>query len=248
MRELVTVVAMAHRRFTVRWPAETRKAIYRTASSALLLGFALLVAAELMGHMRSGIGPLKIYRLPWMVWILWSLILGTLFAICAWRHYRHNHVARRQSIYGQPGLLWASLLLVVLNGMSQYLGLKTETCFTMYSNLRTEGGVNNHLFVPAWKLSSYQDDLVEIVSSSIPELQVFAHGSDLLTSFELRRALSATAGDFEITFKRNGEVHELYRRGDETPNSELLRPLPRWQAKLLRFRPVSIAKCAPCQH
>lgn len=248
MRELVTIVAMAHRRFAVRWPAGARKRIYRTASSVLVVCFALLVAAELMGHMRSGIGPLKIYRLPWMVWILWSVILGTLFAICAWRHYRHNPAVRRQSTYGRPGLLWTLLLLVVLNGMSQYLGLKTETCFTMYSNLRTEGGVHNHLFVPPWKVASYQEDLVEIISTNIPELQAFMHGSDLLTSFELRRMVSATAGDFEIAFKRNGEFQQLYRRGDETPDSELLRPHPLWQAKLLHFRPVSTAKCAPCQH
>lgn len=248
MRELVTLVAMTRRRFTARWPAGARQAIYRTASSVLVVCFALLVAAELMGHMRSGIGPLKIYRLPWMVWILWSLMLGTLFAICAWRHYRHSPVGRRQSASGRPGLLWTLLLLVVLNGMSQYLGLKSATCFTMYSNLRTEGGVNNHMFVPAWKLSSHQEDLVEIVSSSIPELHAFTYGSELLTFFELRRALSATAGDFEIEFKRNGEVHQLYRRGDEAPDSELLRPHPPWQAKLLRFRPVSTAECAPCQH
>ena len=248
MSELAPLVALVHRRVTGRFSVEVRRAIYHTSSSVLVVCFTLLVAAELTGQLRLGIGPLKIYRIPWLAWILWSLVLGTLFAICAWRRYRHNHVSRRQSADGRPGLLWAPVLLVVLNGMSQYLGLKTETCFTMYSNLRTEGGVNNHMFVPAWKLSSYQEDVVQIVSSSIPELQAFAHGSDLLTSFELRRALSATAGDFEIVFRRNGEVHQLYRRGDKTPNSELLRPHPLWRAKLLRFRPVSTAKCAPCQH
>lgn len=122
---------------------------------------------------------------------------------------------------------------------------RLSVCF---SDLRTEGGVHNHMFVPPWKVASYQDDLVEIISTSIPELQAFMHGSDLLTSFELRRMVSATAGDFEIAFKRNGEFQQLYRRGDEAPDSELLRPHPLWQAKLLHFRPVSTAKCAPCQH
>lgn len=248
MRELVTLVAIAHRWLTIRWPAGVRKATRRTLSSALVVGFALLVAAELTGQLRTGIGPLKIYRIPWLVWIVWSLSVGALFAICAWRHYRHSQVARREPIYARPGLLWAALSLVVLNGMSQYLGLKTETCFTMYSNLRTEGGANNHMFVPVWKLSSYQEDLVQIVSSSIPRLQAVADGSDLLTSFELRRVLSATTGDFEIVFRRNGELHQLYRRGDKAPHSEFLRPHPLWQTKLFRFRPVSTAECAPCQH
>ncbi|MBC8353581.1 MAG: hypothetical protein H8E66_16400 [Planctomycetes bacterium] len=248
MRELVTLVAIAHRRLANRLPASTRKRVCRTVSSAFILCFALLVAAELTGQMRSGIGPLKVYRLPWIVWGLWSLILGSLFAACAWQRYRRNRVLPRKSTRARPGLLWAPLLLVALNGMSQYLGLKTETCFTMYSNLRTEGGVNNHMFVPTWKLSSYQEDLVEIVSSSIPELQAFTRGNELLTSFELRRLLSSTAGDFEIVFKRSGKIQQLYRRGGDAPISELLRPHPLWQAKLLHFRPVSTAKCAACQH
>ncbi len=248
MRELVPLVAMIQSRVASRSSAGTLRWIRGAVSCGFVVSFALLVAAELMGQLRVGIGPLKIYRIPWLVWIAWSLVVGTLYAICTWRRYRHSHFPRMQSTYGRPGLLWAAVSLVALNGMSQYLGLKTETCFTMYSNLRTEGGVNNHMFAPAWKLTSYQEDLVQIVSSTIPELQAYAHGSQLLTSFELRRMLSKTSGDFEVVFKHDGEVHQVYRLGDKAPQSDLLRPHPLWQAKLLRFRPVSTAKCAPCQH
>jgi hypothetical protein len=248
MNELVTLVAKAHRRFAISKTTVKRKTIYRTLSTAFVLCFGLLVAAELTGQMRFGIGPLRVYRIPWMVWGLWSLTLGSLFTVCAWHYYRRNDILPRQSPCVRPGLLWAPLLLVALNGMSQYLGLKTETCFTMYSNLRTEGGVNNHMFVPAWRLFSYQDNLVQIVSSSIPELQAITDANELLPSFELRRLLSSTTGDFEITFRRNGRVHQLYRRGEDAPSSVLLRPHPFWQAKLLYFRPVSTSKCAVCQH
>ncbi len=248
MRELVPIVAMAHRWLARHFAESTRKRICRTAFTTFICCYVLIVAAELSGHMRSGFGPLRVYRIPWVVWGLWSLVLGFVFAACAWRYYVHNHSRLSDTTYGRPGLFWTSLLLVLLNGMSQYLGLKTETCFTMYSNLRTEGGSNNHMFLPTWKLASYQEDLIQIVSSSIPELQAFANGSELVTAFEMRRLMSSTAGNFEVTFKQNGRLHQLNRRSAETQNTKWLQPIPLWQAKLLRFRPVSTSKCATCQH
>jgi hypothetical protein len=54
--------------------------------------------------------------------------------------------------------MWA---LLALNGMSPYLGLKTESSFSMFSNLRTEGGDWNHLFVPSpVQIFPLQDSLV----------------------------------------------------------------------------------------
>jgi len=40
------------------------------------------------------------------------------------------------------------MLLLVVNGLSPYVGLKTESSLTMFSNLHTEGGRWNHLFIP----------------------------------------------------------------------------------------------------
>jgi hypothetical protein len=45
-------------------------------------------------------------------------------------------------------VLVAGLLVLVLNGASPYLGLKTTAAFTMFSNLRTEPGHWNPLLVP----------------------------------------------------------------------------------------------------
>ncbi len=54
--------------------------------------------------------------------------------------------------------------VVLFNGLNPYLGLKTENAFSMFSNLRTEGGRSNHLFLGDWmKVFDLQDDLVEIV-------------------------------------------------------------------------------------
>ena len=43
----------------------------------------------------------------------------------------------------------------------------------MFSNIRTEGTGNNHLFVPRLRLFGYQDDLVEILESNDRQLQQY---------------------------------------------------------------------------
>lgn len=62
------------------------------------------------------------------------------------------------------------MLLVVLNAASPYLGLKTMYSIAMYTNLRTEPGLWNHLLVPeSFRVFDLQDGLVQLVSSDDPE-------------------------------------------------------------------------------
>ena len=60
-----------------------------------------------------------------------------------------------------------------LNGASPYLGLKSETSFAMYSNLRTTGETN-HLFIPkALQIAPYMDSVIQIESSDHPVLKTY---------------------------------------------------------------------------
>lgn len=208
---------------------------------------ALLCIATLTGHDRVGFGLLKVYRIEWALWLAWSVAMGLVYVL-AFRMSLRNRIPPAALPAAQPGFLRLGIPLVLLNGLSPYLGLKTETSFTMYSNLRTEGRVNNHFFMPAWRLASYQDDLVRILSTDIPELERYTSRESLITYFELRRVLSAVEGDFEITFERGGQTHELHRRGGSATDSDLLRPDRSFWAKLLQFRPVPSADRSPCQH
>ncbi|HEV2819506.1 MAG TPA: hypothetical protein VGW11_03270, partial [Solirubrobacteraceae bacterium] len=80
--------------------------------------------------------------------------------------------------------------LLVLNGLSPYLGLKTESSFTMFSNLKTEGGYWNHAFIPeAVKVFPYQDQLVRVTDSNDPVLERRSGGQTLIVRFELERYL-----------------------------------------------------------
>lgn len=70
-------------------------------------------------------------------------------------------------------LLWIYVGFLIFNCLCPYIGLKTRSTLTMHCNLRTERGYWNHLFLPArMRVFGYQDDLVEIVGSNLPD---FAH-------------------------------------------------------------------------
>ena len=63
---------------------------------------------------------------------------------------------------------WSMLLSVVLFGASPYLGLSTAGCFTMFSNIATQGESSNHLLLGQnpFKMFRFQDDIVTVVSIS----------------------------------------------------------------------------------
>jgi hypothetical protein len=149
-----------------------------------------------------------------------------------------------------PGLL--VLALVLLNGLTPYLGIKTAANYSMYSNLRVDELRNNHLLVRAGLPGvGHQDDLVEIIDSSderIKDRTFLLHGGgnalgwrhpDLLVpSFELRRYLSEHAEpDLWIEYRAKGRTIRVDRRQDP---DHILFVKPPWLVdKLLVFRPVT---------
>jgi hypothetical protein len=219
------------------------------------IGFALAAAvyflATAAGYAKAGIGPLELLHFGWLVWIGWSLCMfaAYLAAIAQrWLGLLEAATPARPRL-ATPGALWALVALVVLNGSAQYLGLKSETSFTMYSNLRTEIGQWNHLIVPAsMRVFSRQDDLVEIVESSEPLLQRHADEGEYINAFELRRVVSQAQGDLTVTYRRGGETHHFELRDGVPSDPELRRRAPILLEKLLLFRPVPIGGRNVCQH
>jgi hypothetical protein len=136
----------------------------------------------------------------------------------------------------------ALVVLLLLNAASPYLGGKTTSSFTMFSNLRTEDGVSNHLFLPRAPVSSPQDDLVRIHDSTNDVLQGHAERQELIAYHELRRALRADPSA-SVRFTRSGQVHSL-ESADLDPE---LVSLPLLQRKLLHFRPLNAHGPPICQ-
>ena len=132
-------------------------------------------------------------------------------------------------------------LLTGLNGCSPYLGLKTETAFAMYSNLRTEGGQSNHLLVPARvQLFGFQRDLIEIKDSSSGFLASLAQRKLMLPFFEVRAVLQQHPNT-SLTYERHASP-------SASPSAQLRQPIPWPLRKLLYFRPVALSGRQPCFH
>lgn len=138
-------------------------------------------------------------------------------------------------------------LVVFLNGMSPYLGLKTESSFAMFSNLRTEGGVTNHFFIPVGaQVFDYQKDMIEVVYSSEPQLHKVAEENKLITYFQFRNHIAITR-PAQVIYVRNGQ-RRTFTLATASPDDELLQRSSPILRRLLRFRAISKTEPQPCQH
>ncbi len=142
---------------------------------------------------------------------------------------------------GPRGLYWVSAVLILVNAVSPYVGLKTMTSLSMYSNLRTEGRYWNHLIVPrAVKVFGFQDDLIEITASDDPIFQAIADRGELLPRFELRRRLrryGATIGALWIEYRDEGGAFRFELAPDTVNDPQGLLEL--------RERAMSVASRVP---
>jgi hypothetical protein len=183
-----------------------------------------------------------------ITWIVWTLgLIGIYVGIFV---IKGRAETRSPTTFGcRWKTIWTMPALLVLNGMSPYLGLKTETSFSMFSNLRTEGSQPNHLFVPNWlKLTALQDDLVEVSASDNRVLQDYTESNSLLPYFEFRRECSRIPGDFWVDYRRNGVRIHFARTNGVSSDPVLVKPQPWLLTKLLVFRPVDPGPRVHCSH
>ncbi len=153
-------------------------------------------------------------------------------------------------IEAQPGRRVAGVLLllpalVVLNGLSPYLGLKTRTAWQMYSNLNLDAATSNHFIVPySLDIGGFLADSVRILATSDPALRAgYVRTGLWITWFELRRHLGQQPVK-ELTYVRPARV-----AGPVGPAEEAAPRKTLGQAvleKLLIFRPVGAASAGVC--
>lgn len=148
-----------------------------------------------------------------------------------------------------PALL--ALPLIVFNGLCPYLGVKTQTSFSMFSNLRTEMGRTNHLFMPILaRLNDHQDQMVRVESSTNRRLSEIAASGEIVPLFELRReAANDPAPAFAVVYT---EVASGLTRtaGRADAPSDPVFDAPSWLArKFLAYRTVPpLGEPCTCDH
>ncbi len=130
----------------------------------------------------------------------------------------------------------AGMLVLLVNSLSPYVGLKTESSFTMFSNLRTEAGRWNHLLIPeAVRIFPYQDHLVRIIASDDRALEATTRNGWRLVPSELERYLRAHPGTTAtyVTTDMGGDAVHTVGPGSGSkavPTTRVLDRVVRFQA------------------
>ncbi len=148
------------------------------------------------------------------------------------------------SMRAVPRWLLIVPLIVLLNGLTPYLEIKTAYGYTMYSNLTTADGSTNHLIVPrTFPVNGNAADVVHIVRTNDAGLQEYVTlGYDL--PYLSLRAYLAEHRDAAITYVRKGASHELAHASDDP---DLVRPVSDLERKLFALRAVDQQDPPRCQ-
>ena len=131
--------------------------------------------------------------------------------------------------------LYLAAVLAFVNGLTPYLELKTAYGWNMYSNLRTEAGVSNHLIIRRTAdLTGAQRDLVRVVRTADPALDRLRKDGYALPFVEFQR-YARQHPDVTVTYARTGQAERTERLGD---NPDLTAPAP--LARLHAFRVIDL--------
>jgi hypothetical protein len=204
-----------------------RSAIARDARRKPPVTAALALAVfGFLGHLSPVAGTA-------VVWVFCELyLLGIVIAtLWTWRES-----PREVRPFGRVRVSYLPVLtLVVLWGLSPYVGLRTTGVFSMFSGIRTEGDVGNHLFMPTYRVAGWQDDLVHLESSNNPEL---SHGARLDLAVPLLEIQRRAAQDPELEV--TGMLHGVRHVWGPGEGQEAVPAGNAWALKLLLFRPVQV--------
>ena len=175
------------------------------------------------------------------VWDVYGAALIVVFAAHIWSN-RHATSRSVSAPFVMPTRALAVLpIAVFLNGIMPYVGLKTETSWAMFSNLRTEGDRSNHWVIPpSTQVFDFQRDLVQVTSTSDESLRWVVKRHQLVPYFEVRRHPEAS-----VSYRRDG-VESHFPRVSDDPRFSGAIPLP--MKKLLLFRPIDPEGKEGCRH
>ena len=191
----------------------------------------------------------KLYVAGFLYWSAWAISAMGIYAAVLWVSRGLGSADSKHLFRIPTKAFWLLPAIILLNGMSPYLGLKTESSFSMFSNLRTEGGKTNHLFIPnTVRLTNFQDDLVEVLETDAEEFQFLIERNQLITYFEFRRRASNIKRDFRTLIRRNGRTDTLVVKGGISSLPEYTSPHSWLLDKIFYFRYVDKEGPCTCMH
>jgi len=142
------------------------------------------------------------------------------------------------------GLLYLIPLVFFLNGLSPYLGLKTEGSISMYSNLYVEGRTTNHFLhgvIPGFW--NYSDEIITIINSNDNRLKK----GEAFVRYDFDRILS-NMKNAEVTVRSNLE-NTTQKISTSEGNWENTFVDSHWLLKkYLIFKPIDYTRPKVCDH
>jgi hypothetical protein len=161
-----------------RTPSMNRVAVYIAINmtGAAVSGFVTHVRPVLDRSLTAGV----LFEVALLV-LIWP-ILVTVFGPAPRPSWDGVAICRAAT----PKLFHVFPLLLVLFGLSSYVGLRTAGNFSMFSNLRTEGASNHFLLgANSLKLWNYQDDVIRVLAFDDRYGDVIYHYDEPLAGREL---------------------------------------------------------------
>ncbi len=225
----------------------------RLPRSQLAGGRIWIAGGALMVMAANTPGPVTMKVLTLVaVWGLWLGLAVILVRALVFRNpfaqlgHAADHLSIRPTSFGATVLI----AIVLFNGITPYLELKTSSGFNMYANLTTAGGESNHFIVRS--TASMRDEQVAtatILSTSDEDLAEYIDSGFALPLVNLRDYLAGhpdVAVSFALNEPNEGEVIvDLERAAD---HREWLDRQPWYTEKLLAFRAVPIDESPACQN
>ncbi|WP_179344059.1 hypothetical protein [Winogradskyella ursingii] len=182
-----------------------------------------------------------------LIWIIYSVIV---IAFYLW-NIKLNYNKIELKLSSKHLVYWMFPILVFLNGFSPYLGLKTTTSFSMFSNLVTENGKNNHFFIPDdLQLFDYQKQVVIIKSTNIDNLQPKDEWNKAepynYLLFEFVRRINKTKSGY-VNFEVNGESYYVEKNQGNVVKSNIDLNQNSFMLKVLMFRSLYTNNISYCR-
>lgn len=226
-----------HARLLARWRVLRRGVpvpMRRAATAACLVAALVVTAAGALGE-PAALRAVAVLtgHLAW-----WVLGTGTLVLVAL----TLRSAGTTERLVGRvPGALLVVPALVLLNGLTPYLEVKTAYGWNMYSNLRTVAGESNHLLVTrTWDLRGEQVSRVTVLDASDPRL--LEEDRELVWS-EFREYAHDHAEE-SVTYERRGVVHSAPSLASDPATDGQVSLFSR---KVLSFRAVDASGVERCQ-
>lgn len=150
------------------------------------------------------------------LYVFW-LTFNLAFLFLILKYYFKRSDTRSYNLFSlSKWVFWIMPLIVFFNGICPYLGLKTESSYSMFSNLRTEGGVSNHYLIPAsFQVFDFQKEYVELTSSTDLFLQKAADEKNRMVLFHFNRYVLAKK-PARVEYILNGKKEVYVASGEGT--------------------------------